>query len=165
MKPAFRLRPWADTDLDSLLKYANNFKVARYLTDQFPHPYTEADGRAFLARVTPLMRAIEYEGEAVGGIGLHPQADLHRRNAEIGYWLAEPFWGQGLMSRAVAETVAFGFLMPDIDRIFASVIAENTASQRVLEKAGFVREVVFKGTLYKNGQRHDEHIFAIRRPV
>lgn len=162
----FQLRSWQPGDLPDLVHHANNPRVARYLTDRFPHPYTEADGLLFLTQQqTPLLRAIVVEGRAVGGVGLHPQTDLHRPNAEIGYWLSEDYWGRGIMPAAVAELVAFGFTMLDIDRIFASVFAENTASQRVLEKVGFRQEARLQGTLCKYGQNHDELIYGLRRPA
>ena len=82
----------------------------------------------------PELFAIDVNGEAVGGIGLHPQTDIHRKNAELGYWLAEPFWGKGIVSKAILEIIEFGFKTYDIDRIFARPFGTNAASQKVLEK-------------------------------
>jgi RimJ/RimL family protein N-acetyltransferase len=164
----FRLRPWRTDDLPALVRYANNFAIARNLTNQFPHPYSEEDGERFIAmatRDTPTrIFAIELQGEAGGAIGIHPQTDIHARNAELGYWLAEPFWGQGIMTRAVREMVAYGFrTYPEVDRIFARPFGSNHASQRVLEKAGFALEARMEKTLYKNGAYEDELIYAVRR--
>jgi RimJ/RimL family protein N-acetyltransferase len=120
MQPTFKLRPWAITDLGSLVKHANNWNVAKNMTDKFPFPYLERDGRNFIAFATqgePIhIFAIEVGGQAVGGIGIHLQDDIHRRNAELGYWLAEPFWGQGIISAAIKQAVAFAFQTYDIDR-------------------------------------------------
>lgn len=163
----FHLRPWASTDLDSLVRYANNPKIAQFMTDGFPHPYTREHGEKFIEftnRDTPVhIFAIEVDGEAVGGIGIHPQADIHRKNAELGYWLAEPFWGKGIITAAVRQMVDFAFQTYDINRVFARPYGTNTASQRVLEKAGFVLEGRFEKTIYKNGAYLDELVYAVRR--
>nr|GFD37118.1 acetyltransferase (GNAT) domain protein [Tanacetum cinerariifolium] len=107
--------------------------------------------------------AIEVDGQAVGGIGIHPQDDIHRRNAELGYWLAEPFWGQGIISAAIGQAVAFAFQTYDIDRVFARPFGTNLGSQRVLEKNGFVLEGRFEKALVKDGELLDELVYAIRR--
>ncbi len=163
----FTLRPWTFEDLDSLVKYANNYEIAKNLMDQFPHPYTVEAGKTFLSIVTkaqpPNILAIEVNGEAAGGIGIHPQADIQRKNAELGYWLAEPYWGKGIITKAILQMVDYGFQNWDINRIFARPFGSNLASQRVLEKAGFLLEARFEKTLFKNGLCLDELIYAIRR--
>jgi [ribosomal protein S5]-alanine N-acetyltransferase len=134
----FKLRPWQISDLNSLVKYANNFNISKNLTNKFPHPYTEEDGKQFIEFATPEnpvhIFAIEINGEAAGGIGIHPQADIFCKNAELGYWLAEPFWGHKVLSRAIEEAVKYGFETFNIDRIFARPFGTNIASQKVLEK-------------------------------
>lgn len=91
----FTLRPFTMNDLDGLVRYANNPKIADNLTDKFPHPYTTENGKMFITMATkndPVnIFAIDINGEVSGGIGIHPQEDVHRKNAELGYWLAEPF--------------------------------------------------------------------------
>lgn len=163
----FTLRPWQPSDLQSLLRYANNPRVAQNLMNSFPHPYTEVDGRAFISmamQTKPANRmAIEINGEAAGGIGLHLQPDIYCKNAELGYWLAEPYWGNGIMTAAVAQMVAYGFEHFDIDRIFAKPFGTNVSSQRVLEKAGFKLEGRFEKTIFKNGVYHDELVYAVRK--
>lgn len=163
----YRLREWRIEDAETVARYANNFNVARYLTDAFPHPYNAENGRDFitmaLTRSDMTLLAIEIEGEPAGGIGIHPQSDIHRRNAELGYWLAEKHWGRGIMTKAVREMVDLAFRKYDIDRIFARPFSNNPGSQRVLEKAGFRLEGRFEKTLIKNGELLDELIYAIRR--
>jgi RimJ/RimL family protein N-acetyltransferase len=163
----FTLRPWHISDLDSLVPYANNFNIARFMADSFPHPYTKENGRNFIAFATkdePVrMFAIDIAGKACGGIGLHPQADIQRRNAELGYWLAEPFWGKGIMTEAIKQVVDLGFARLDIDRIFARVFGTNIASQKAVEKAGFIFEAKLEKTLFKNGEYLDELLYAVRR--
>lgn len=163
----FKLRKWNSTDVESLMKYANNQKIAANLTDQFPHPYKKENAEAFVAMAAknnPVnIFAIEINGEAAGGIGLHFQTDIYRKNAELGYWIAEPYWGKGIMTKAVSRMVDYGFKNFEIQRIFARPFGTNIASQKVLENAGFILEARFKDTIYKNGIYLDELIYAVRR--
>lgn len=163
----FHLRPWRKSDLPSLLTYADNDEIAKQLTDRFPHPYTEESGRKFIEMASAAspeqILAIEVNGEACGAIGLHPQEDIFKKNAELGYWLAEPYWGKGIMTRAVRRMVRYGFRNFQIDRIFARPYGSNKASQRVLEKCGFILEGRFEKTLFKKGRYEDELVYAIRR--
>lgn len=163
----FTLRPWTLADIDSLVRYANNANIAQFMTDGFPHPYTQENAENFIAfaiKDDPIhIFAIDVNGEAIGGIGLHPQNDIQRKNAELGYWLGEPFWGKGIMSQAIKQIVNFGFQSYDIDRIFARPFGSNTASQRILERNHFQLEARFQKTFFKNNQFEDELIYAIRR--
>ncbi len=81
--------------------------------------------------------AIEVNGEASGGIGLHGLKDVYRYNVEIGYWLSERHWGKGIMSEAVAAMVNHAFTQGSWLRIFACIYENNPSSMRVLEKNGF----------------------------
>ena len=163
----FTLRPFRPDDLSALVKHANDPTVAAHLTDAFPHPYTEAHGRAFIEQALqspPLRRCIDIGGEGVGAIGLHPKTDLWRRNLELGYWLAKEHRGQGIMTEAIRQMVQLGFAeFPEITRIYAIPFGSNVASQKALEKAGFVLEATLIGTLVKNGTVEDEWIYAVRR--
>ena len=100
---------------------------------------------------------------AAGGIGVHPQTDIMRRNAELGYGVARPDWGRGIISAAIPRAVEYGFRTFDIDRIYARPFGRNLASQRTLEKNGFVLEARLQGTIIKNGVIEDELIYAVRR--
>ena len=163
----FKLRPWHNSDIESLVKYANNWEIAKNMTDAFPHPYTATNAKAFIEFATkdnPIhIFAIDINGEAVGGIGIHLQNDIHRKNAELGYWLAEPFWGKGIISDAIKQTVDFAFDTYDIERVFARPFGTNLASQKVLEKNGFSLEGRFEKVLFKNDAYVDELIYAVRR--
>ena len=163
----FIIRPWTLNDIDSLVNYANSWNIAKNMTDKFPFPYSVTDGKAFIEFATkdnPIhIFAIDINRQAVGGIGIHPQDDIHRKNAEIGYWLGEPFWGHGIITNAVKQMIAFAFNTYDIDRVFARPFGTNKASQRVLEKTGFVLEGKFEKALYKREEFIDELIYSIRR--
>ena len=156
-------------DLENLVLFANNINIARNLTNRFPFPYTRADGEGFIkfAKMKGYHRifAIEVDGVACGAVGIYPLEDIFFKNAELGYWLAEPYWNKGIMPIAVAKMVEFTFEnLLDIDRIFARPFAHNLGSQRVLEKNGFVLEAKFEKTLFKNNEYIDEWVYAIRRP-
>ena len=163
----FKLRPWHANDLTDLVHFANNRKIANNLTDAFPHPYKEKHGIDFIKMAAndrpTLIFAIEVDGRAAGGIGLHQQTDLHKRNMELGYWLADIHWGKGIMSAAVKEMADYGFKTFKINRIYARPFGTNQGSQRVLQKAGFTLEGTFEKALYKKGEYIDELIYAIRK--
>ncbi len=163
----FSLRPWNSNDLCTLIKYANNPHIAKFMMDKFPHPYTEETGKNFITFATadiPIrMFAIDIKGEAVGGIGIHPQYDIQSKNAELGYWLAEPFWGKGIMTKAIPQILDFAFRTYDLQRVFARPFGTNLASQHVLEKCGFKLEARFNKTFYKNGEFIDELVYAFRK--
>ena len=160
----YKLRKWEKSDLESLVEHANNLNIAKWLTNQFPFPYTDEDGKNYLDLVKEdnptKIFAIEVEGKAVGSIGIFPQSDIHEKSAEIGYWLSEQYWRNGIMSKAVQEVVQYGFETFDIVRIFARPFSTNTGSQKVLEKAGFELEAKLKQALYKNGEYFDELIYV-----
>ncbi len=163
----FTLRKWNADDVDSMTKHANNYNIAKFLTDQFPYPYFRKDAEEYLALIggqdPTLVFAISVDGEAVGSIGIFPQSDIHAKNAEMGYWLSEEYWGRGIMAEAIRQMVEYGFDTFDLTRIFARPFGTNTRSQRVLEKAGFVQEARFEKALYKNGEFIDEVVYAIRK--
>lgn len=100
---------------------------------------------------------------AVGNIGFTIKDDIYRFNAEIGYWLGEDFWGRGIMSEAIPIMVSYIFRNFQVNRIYACVLAGNTASMRVLEQTGFRPEAVLRKAAVKNNQPMDEHIFALLR--
>lgn len=163
----FQLRPFTLNDLESLVQQANNPKIAMFMTDRFPHPYTKQDGENFIAFANqddPVhIFAIDVDGKAVGGIGIHPQFDIYKKSMELGYWIGESYWGNGIVSSAIKQMIDFGFKTYDIDRIYARPFGTNTASQKVLDKTGFKLEAQFEKTLFKNGEYIDELIYAVRR--
>lgn len=163
----FILRPWHISDLDSLVENANNPNIAKFMTNGFPHPYTPENGKAFIAMATkdePIhIFAIDVNGKAVGGVGIHPQSDILCKNAELGYWLGENYWGKGIVTKAIKQITDFAFKTYDINRIYARPFGNNLASQHVLEKCGFKLEAKIEKNIFKNGEYLDELIYAIRR--
>ena len=152
----FVIRTWKETDRVSLQKHANNRKVWANLRDLFPHPYTLEDARWWINHAqeeTPECSfAIANEEGIIGGIGLILQEDIHQYSAELGYWLAEPYWGQGIMTEAVMSITEYAFIQYPLIRIFAGPFSHNIASQRVLEKAGYQKEGLLRNHVIKDGQ-------------
>ncbi len=159
------LRPWRSSDAASLARHANNSNIARQLRDRFPHPYTIADARQFIqtvsgARPTTLF-AMVVDGEAVGGIGFFPGADVERFSAEIGYWLSESYWGRGITVEAIQLVSKYAFEVCNMLRLFALPFADNRQSIRVLEKAGYAREALLRASSVKHGQIRDQALYAL----
>jgi ribosomal-protein-alanine N-acetyltransferase len=151
------LRRWRPDDLDALVHYANNRKIWLNLRDRFPHPYTRSDAEAWIAfcltEAEPILQfAIEYRREAIGGIGFERHIDVHRFTAEVGYWIAEPFWGQGIASAALQRATDYGFNRLNLERIEAMVFAGNAASARALEKNGYSFEGRLQRSVFKDGR-------------
>lgn len=163
----FTLRPWTIDDLDSMVENANNYHIAQFMTDNFPFPYTREDGVHYINVIANSRGntdfAIEINHLAVGGIGIHPQKGIMKKNAELGYWLGEKYWGHGIITHAIKEMVDFAFDTYAITRIYARPFGTNTASQRVLEKTGFKLEATIEQGIFKNGEYVDELVYAIRR--
>ena len=158
------IRPWRTGDAAALVKHANNPNVAKQLRDRFPHPYTRRDAAEFLqhaaADPSPANLAIEVGGEAVGGVGFVRGTDVERYSAEIGYWLSEPFWGQGIVTEAVTLLTGHLFAEPNMLRLFALPFADNAASRRVLEKAGYACEGILRSASVKFGEPKDQALYA-----
>ena len=157
------LRPFRRDDAPRMAELANNEKIAVNLRDGFPHPYTLADAEKFIEMALSKpdqIFAIEYMGEYVGNIGVHKKSDVYRYGAEIGYFLGEPYWNKGIMSRAVNLVCDYAFRELDIIRIDTGVFDFNPASMRVLEKCGFFREVVFRKSVVKRGKICNEVRYA-----
>jgi len=121
---------------------ANNKKIFDGLRDRFPYPYSESDAEWFidfaLTKKTPGTHfVIDVNGEAVGGVEVMLKEDIERKNAEIGYWIGESFWGQGIMTKVVKTIVDYAFKNFDIIRIYATPFSSSVGSMKVLEKADF----------------------------
>ena len=166
-KHAFILREWKLTDAESLASILNNKKILDNLRDGIPYPYTEKDGKEFISTMlssdknSTFSFAVEIDGKAAGSIGVFRQSNIHFKTAEIGYYLAEEYWGKGIMTEAVKEACKYVFDNSDIIRIFAEPFARNTASCRVLEKAGFCLEGILKCNAIKNGKILDMKLYSM----
>ena len=158
------LRNLRETDAESMARHANDRRVVSQLRDRFPHPYTLADAQAFIAMVVahepPICFAIAVNDSTVGCIGLERQSDVNRCAAELGYWLGVDYWGQGITTEAIEAVVRWGMDALQLERIFAQPLADNVASCRVLEKAGFVLEGTLRHSAIKDGVIRDQRLYA-----
>ena len=165
----FYLRSWNLKDAPALAKAADNPHIAANLRNVFPHPYTLEDAQWFIRDCMEkegekqILHAIEADGAAAGSISIMVKDDIYEKSAELGYWLAERCWGQGIMTRAVQQICREAFEAFDIVRIFAEPFAVNAASRRVLEKAGFTCEGTMRDGVYKNGQIFSYCIYSLLR--
>ena len=161
------IRPWRLEDKTALAAMLNNKNILNNLRDGIPHPYTEQDAEEFIASMLSadpdktFPFAITVGDELIGSIGVFRGDNVHYRTAEVGYYLAEPYWGRGYMTSAVKQVCAYIFENTDIIRIFADPYAYNTGSCRVLEKAGFQYEGTLRSGAYKNGKVLDMKMYAL----
>lgn len=159
------VRDWNHNDKTSLVRVANNRNIWRNLTHTFPYPYTDADAVVWFTRLSnmsvPTHWAIEVGRAAVGGIGCDIGIGIHGKTARFGYWLAQPYWGRGIMTAAVRDTTGYIFNHLDVARLEAHVFEWNLASMRVLEKCGFVREGVLRRRVFKDGEIIDSVLYAL----
>lgn len=139
-------------------------------TLRIPFPYTEADAEAWLGVVEsttrqygqPVHWAIRTAEERLfGGIGFDGVELDRPHRAEIGYWLAKPYWGRGIMTAAVQKACEHAFAEWSLAKITAHVFAFNAASARVLEKCGFEQEGYLKKHILKDGRFVDVKLYAL----
>jgi ribosomal-protein-alanine N-acetyltransferase len=162
--PRVTLRDWASDDTESLVRHADNPRIAAMMRDAFPSPYTRKNAQRFIRMAnghTPdLFLAIDINGEAVGGMGIHLLDDVKHRTAEIGYWISESLWGNGIVTEAVRSLVPVAFKQYDIVRLQAGIFSSNPASMRVLEKCGFTCEAIHRNAIIKKGVIIDEVMYV-----
>lgn len=140
------LRQLTRQDLSLLVELIGNWNVAQWLV-RVPHPYTMADAENWLAQQQAhydlkqpefFVIAENVSNHLIGGIGLHaPSYEIDFPAKEFGYWLGEAYWGQGIMSEAVATILKIGFMQQKNENLFATTDPANARSRHVLHKAGF----------------------------
>ena len=167
--PRLLLRPFRSDDVDDVFAYATDPEWGRYLP--LPDPYTRRSAEEFVASAiladpdTSPMWAIVHEGRAsTSGWGI----DLRVRDgrwAEMGYSIARPLWGQGLVTTeaATAVAIAHGFEKLGLARIQASADTRNVASWRVMEKLGMKREGIMRSSRLVRDIRVDDVLYAVLR--
>ncbi len=161
------LREWSYEYAGEIVRFANNKKIADNLRNIFPYPYTDENARQFIefCMNTPeekaVNRAIFYNDKVVGSISLTFGEDVYAKSAEIGYWLAEEYWGRGIAADAVREMCHIAFEQFDMARVYATVFSYNKGSCRVLEKCNFLLEGVLRKSVFKNGQLFDSYMYSL----
>lgn len=167
VKMICKIKKWDLADAADLAAAISNKKVQDNLRDGLPYPYTEKDGREYISSVLSADEketfafAITVDGRVIGSIAVFRQGNIHRQTAELGYYIAEGYWGKGIMTEAVKQICAYVFGKSDIIRIFADPFAYNAASCRVLEKAGFQYEGTLRSNAVKNGKVIDMKMYSL----
>ena len=162
-----RIRKWELSDATDLAAALSNKKVQDNLRDGLPYPYTEQDGTDYISAMLSADEneafafAITVDEKVVGSIGIFRQGNIHRQTAELGYYIAEEYWGKGIMTEAVKQICGFVFDKSDIIRIYAEPFAYNGASCHVLEKAGFQYEGTLRSNAVKNGEIIDMKMYSL----
>ena len=162
-----KIRKGQITDAKALAAAVSNKKVQDNLRDGLPYPYTEEDGREYISQMLSadgndtFAFAITADDKVIGSIGAFRQRNIHSRTAELGYYIAEEYWGRGIMTEAVKQLCGYIFSHSDIIRIFAEPFAYNTGSCRVLEKAGFRFEGTLRSNAVKNGRVIDMKMYSL----
>lgn len=136
------LRAPHQRDFKAIVKYANNPKVAKNL-GQMPHPYTQDDAAHWaetLAQPSNKRQTFaitdRFEDNFLGGCGYRP-CELDTDRVVVGYWLGEPFWGNGIAAEASQAIIDYAFKNEEISAVAATARSSNHQSKRVLEKCGF----------------------------
>jgi len=164
MELNIQIRPWKREDVAQLASIANNKKIWLNVRDRFPHPYTVHDGLQWVNYTInqhPIVNlAITVNGNVAGGIGVVPKDDVYRKTMEIGYFLGEHYWGQGVATKAVALLIEFIKQHFTVVRLYAEVFEHNKASMRVLEKNGFHLESIREKSVIKNNVIMNDYVWV-----
>lgn len=161
-----KIRKWKLTDASDLALALSNKHIQDNLRDGLPYPYTEKDGMDYISAMLSANEndtfafAIIVDNKAIGSIGVFRQENIHRRTAELGYYIAEEYWGKGIMTEAVKQICDYVYKNSDIIRIYAEPFSYNRASCRVLEKAGFQYEGTLRSNAVKGGKVIDMKMYA-----
>ena len=164
-----KLRKWKMEDTQQLSEMLNNQKILANLRDGLSFPYTIDDAKEYIKAMLDADQdqtfayAITDEKRVIGSIGVFRKDNIHFQTAELGYYIAEPDWGQGHGTRAVKQIGELIFETTDIIRIFAEPFARNLGSCRILEKAGFQLEGILRKNALKNGRTEDMKLYALVR--
>jgi len=161
----YQIREFLANDVEAIVKNANNREVSKYMRDSFPYPYTKDNAVQWIDFVkknySSLFFAIANENELIGGIGAVPQTDVHRFSAEVGFWLGQSHWNKGIITKAVPVFCNYLFTKFDFNRLTANVFEGNDASQKVLEKNGFVLEGKLRKSVFKENKFVDHYIYGL----
>ena len=161
-----KIRRWELSDARDLATALSNKKIQDNLRDGLPYPYTEKDGKEFISTMLAANEndtfafAITVNGKVIGSIGAFRQTNIHNKTAELGYYIAEEYWGKGIMTEAVKQLCDYVFSHTDIIRIYAEPFSYNIGSCRVLEKAGFQYEGTLRSNALKNGNVLDMKMYS-----
>jgi len=166
-RPDVVMEPWGRQHKEGLLAAADDERIALFMTNQFPYPYTDSDDDEWLAicegQEPPLSFAILVDGAVAGGLGSATRGDVWSGSAEIGWWLSPAYWGLGLTTVAVRRYIRYCFEDLGLHRVDAGVFEPNAASSRVAEKVGLRLEGVAVHGYLKNGELFDRLEYGLAK--
>ena len=152
------IRSYHEGDAESMANQANNLEIAKWMRNAFPHPYRLEDAAAWISTATSASPVLNYaicrpdDNTFIGSIGLKPKDDVSYRTMQVGYWLGEEHWRQGIAKEAVSAFSEWAFEhFKQVLRLEAEVYEGNNSSVRVLEKAGYTFEAKNKNAIEKMG--------------
>jgi RimJ/RimL family protein N-acetyltransferase len=154
------LRPFETDDVPAIVAACRDPEIPRWTS--VPSPYTEADALHWLESDEEETLAIvdRSTGELLGSIGVRTFDD---GVGEVGYWVKREARGRGVATRALALVSQWALGGKELVRFQLRADVENEASQRVAEKAGFVREGVLRSSLELKGERRDVIMYSLVR--
>ncbi len=160
-------RKFKISDAKRLALLANNSKIAENMRDSFPYPYKISDAKSFIRNIPKheeaMIWAVCLDQELIGALGVHMLDDVMRYSAELGYWLGEDYWNQGICTQMLTEMLPHIFRRTELVRIFANVFDSNPSSVRVLQKVGFTSEGIQRRAIFKLGKFHDAVMLSVLR--
>ena len=153
-------------DVPTIVSYAGNIKIVEN-TRSMPYPYHEEDAISWIHMVNTGFKdkdqfifalRLKSKNEFIGGVGL--SLDVRNNRAELGYWIAVPFWNQGYATEAVSEILKFGFETLGLNKIVAVYLTTNSASGKVMIKNGMIKEAELKDHDVKRGHTAKDEVYV-----
>ncbi|MBW4564568.1 MAG: GNAT family N-acetyltransferase [Mojavia pulchra JT2-VF2] len=169
LKNSFSLSNLQATDAIAYVEHLNDPMIHK-TTENIPYPYTKEHALHWIQRHTditnqygkPHVLAIRNpQAQLIGSIGIGEMDGRHPHVAELGYWLASSYWGQGIMTRAVKVFIDYAFTELGLLRLWTRVFEFNLRSRRVLEKNGFLLEGIQRQHLYRDGKLIDDYLYGL----
>lgn len=164
------LRPWQEADAEALYRYASDPDIGP-VAGWPPHASVEESLeviRTVFAAPETYAVVLKATGEPVGCCGIMSTDSLHtadmtEREAEIGYWIGKPYWGQGLIPEAVRALLSRSFNELGLDAVWCGYYEGNSKSKRVCEKCGFKYHRTNTDILSPLGDRRTEHFYKMTK--
>lgn len=168
--PRITLRPWREEDAETMFRWASNPAVgpiAGWPAHRSVEESKEIIRSVFMAPETYAI-VLRESGEPIGaaaiksGEGVSPSLQGWG-DAELGYWLAEPFWGRGIMTEVVGVLIERAFGELGYNRLWAGYYEGNDRSRRVMEKCGFRPHHTEYNKPTLLGDTRTEHFMVLER--
>ena len=164
------LRSWTENDAESLYNYAKDPAIGP-IAGWPPHTSVENSReiiRDILSAPETYAVVLKETNEPIGSVGIMfadgvHSADMQDADAEIGYWIGVPYWGQGLIPEAVQRLLKRCFVELDVKRVWCGHYDGNIKSRRVMEKCGFKYHHTEEGKTSPLGDIRTEHFTLLTR--